>query len=124
MVKKINLVVATLYSIVLALVETMMNTYWADWQYAPLWIVDYLIALILLSAVFVFKKNIQHLMLLLGWSFSTGVTYMALFISLDPNGLNSPDIEDKLPLFILALIVSIVGLILTIIDIKNKGNLS
>tara|TARA_B100000780_G_scaffold233700_1_gene173888 strand:+ start:261 stop:635 length:375 start_codon:yes stop_codon:yes gene_type:complete len=124
MVKKINLVVATLYSVVLALVETIMNTYWADWQYAPLWIVDYLIALILLSAVFVFKKNIQHLMLLLGWSFSTGVTYMALFISLDPNGLNSPDIEGKLPLFILALIVSIVGLILTVIDIKNKGNLS
>ena len=120
MVKKINLVVATLYSVILALVETILNTYWADWQYVPLWIVDYLIALILLSAVFVFKQQKQHLMLLLGWSFSAGVTYMALFISLDPNGLNSADIEGKLPLFVLALVISIIGLVLTIVDDKKR----
>ena len=41
MIKKINLIVATLYSIILAIVEVMLN--WGDWQYAPLWIVDYLI---------------------------------------------------------------------------------
>ena len=99
MIKKVNIILATLYAIILATVETIMNTYWADWQYAPLWIVDYLIVLILLSAVFVFKRNIQSLMLLLGWSFSAGVTYMALFISLEPNALKSPDIEVKLPLF-------------------------
>ena len=114
MVKKINLIVATLYSIILAIVEAILN--WGDWQYAPLWIVDYLIVLILLSAVFVFKRNIQSLMLLLGWSFSAGVTYMALFISLEPNALKSPDIEVKLPLFGLALVVSIIGIVLTIID--------
>ena len=45
---------------------------------------------------------------------------MALFISLEPNGLNSADIEGKLPLFVLALLVSIVGLILTIIDFEQK----
>ena len=114
MVKKTNLIVATLYSIILAIVEAILN--WGDWQYAPLWIVDYLIVLILLSAVFVFKRNIQSLMLLLGWSFSAGVTYMALFISLEPNALKSPDIEVKLPLFGLALVVSIIGIVLTIID--------
>ena len=119
-VKNINLVLATLYSIILVLVETILNTYWNDWQYAPLWIVDYLIALILLSAVFVFKQQLQNLILLLGWSFSAGVTYMALFISLDPNGLNSEDIEGKLPLFVLALLVSIIGLVSTIIDFKQK----
>ena len=118
MVKNINLVLATLYSINLILVETILNTYWDDWRYAPLWIVDYLIALILLSAVFVFNSHRQNLVLLLGWSFSAGVTYMALFISLEPNGLNSADIEGKLPLFVLALLVSIVGLILTIIDFE------
>ena len=111
---------ATLYSITLVLVETILNTYWNDWQYAPLWIVDYLIALILLSAVFVFKQQLQNLILLMGWSLSAAVTYMALFISLDPNGLNSADIEGKLPLFVLALLASIVGLILTIIDFKQK----
>ena len=120
MVKNINLVLATLYSINLILVETILNTYWDDWRYAPLWIVDYLIALILLSAVFVFNSHRQNLVLLLGWSFSAGVTYMALFISLEPNGLNSADIEGKLPLFVLALLVSIVGLILTIIDFEQK----
>jgi len=82
MIKKKNLIVATFYSIVLAIVEEMLN--WGNWQYAPLWIVDYLIVIILLLAVFMFKKNIQRLMLLLGWAFSAGVMYMVLFINLEP----------------------------------------
>ena len=120
MVKKTNLIVATLYSIILAIVEAILN--WGDWQYAPLWIVDYLIVIILLSAVFVFKKNIQRLMLLLGWAFSAGVMYMVLFINLGPipTAVASPNIEGKLPLVGLALIVSIVGIVLTIIDSKNN----
>jgi len=120
MVKKTNLIVATLYSIILAIVEAILN--WGDWQYAPLWIVDYLIVIILLSSVFVFKKNIQRLMLLLGWAFSAGVMYMVLFINLEPipTAVASPNIEGKLPLVGLALIVSIVGIVLTIIDSKNN----
>ena len=122
--KKINLIVAILYSIIIIVIETSMNVYWDDWSFYPLWIIDYLIAIILLSAVFIFKKNIQNSMLLIGWSLSVGVTYMALFISLDPNGLKSEDIEIKLPLFILALIVSIFGLILTIIDLQKINHLN
>ena len=122
--KKINLIVAILYSIIIVVIETSMNIYWDDWSFYPLWIIDYLIAIILLSAVFIFKKNIQNSMLLIGWSLSVGVTYMALFISLDPNGLKSEDIEIKLPLFILALIVSIFGLILTIIDLQKINHLN
>ena len=124
MAKKINLIVAILYSIIIIVIETSMNVYWDDWSFYPLWIIDYLIAIILLSAVFIFKKNIQNSMLLIGWSLSVGVTYMALFISLDPNGLKSEDIEIKLPLFILALIVSIFGLILTIIDLQKINHLN
>lgn len=122
--KKINLMVAILYSIIIVVIETSMNVYWDDWSFYPLWIIDYLIAIILLSAVFIFKNNIQNSMLLIGWSLSVGVTYMALFISLDPNGLKSEDIETKLPLFILALIVSIFGLILTIIDLQKINHLN
>lgn len=120
MVKKTNLIVATLYSIILAIVEAILN--WGDWQYAPLWIVDYLIVIILLSAVFVFKKNIQRLMLLLGWAFSAGVMYMVLFINLEPipTAVASPNIEGKLSLVGLALIISIIGIVLTIIDSKNN----
>ena len=119
MVKKTNLIVATLYSIILAIVEAILN--WGDWQYAPLWIVDYLIVIILLSAVFVFKNNIQRLMLLLGWAFSSGVMYMALFINLEPipTTVKSPNVEGILPLVGLALVVSIIGVILTIIDKKE-----
>ena len=124
MAKKINLIVAILYSIIIVVIETSMNIYWDDWSFYPLWIIDYLIAIILLSAVFIFKKNIQNSMLLIGWSLSVGVTYMALFISLDPNGLKSEDIEIKLPLFILALIVSIFGLILTIIELQKINHLN
>ena len=120
LVKKINLALAALFSAALVLTETTLNTYYGDWEFAPLWIVDYLIALILLSAVFVFKKQ-QSLVLLLGWSFSAGATYMALFISLDPNGLNSVDIEMKLPLFVLALMISVVGLVLTLFDFKQRA---
>ena len=123
MAKKINLIIAVLYSIIIVVIETSMNVYWDDWSFYPLWIIDYLIAIILLSAVFIFKNNIQNSMLLMGWSISVGVTYMALFISLDPNGLKSEDIETKLPLFILALIVSIFGLILTIIDLQKINHL-
>jgi len=121
--KKINLIVAILYSIIIVVIETSMNVYWDDWSFYPLWIIDYLIAIILLSAVFIFKNNIQNSMLLMGWSLSVGVTYMALFISLDPNGLKSEDIETKLPLFILALIVSIFGLTLTIIELQKINHL-
>ena len=121
--KKINLMVAISYSIIIVVIETSMNVYWDDWSFYPLWIIDYLIAIILLSAVFIFKNNIQNSILLMGWSLSVGVTYMALFISLDPNGLKSEDIETKLPLFILALIVSIFGLTLTIIDLQKINHL-
>ena len=121
--KKINLMVAISYSIIIVVIETSMNVYWDDWSFYPLWIIDYLITIILLLAVFIFKNNIQNSMLLMGWSLSVGVTYMALFISLDPNGLKSEDIETKLPLFILALIVSIFGLILTIIDLQKINHL-
>ena len=124
MVKKINLIVAILYSVIIVVIETAMNIYWDDWSFYPLWIIDYLIAIILLSAVFIFKMDIQNSMLLIGWTLSVGVTYMALFISLDPNGLKSEDIEIKLPLFILALIVSIFGLILTIIDLQKINHLN
>ena len=119
MIKKINLLIATSYSITLAIVEAILN--WGNWQYSPLWIVDYLIVLILLSAVFVFKKNIQRLMLLLGWAFSSGVMYMALFINLEPipTTIKSPNVEGILPLVGLALVVSIIGIILTMIENKN-----
>ena len=113
MIKKINLIIATLYSISLAIVETLLN--WGDWQYAPLWIVDYLIVIILLLGVFVCKE-FQQKVLLLGWSFSVGVMYIALFLYLEPESIIV--IADPTLLYAigLALAVSLVGIVLTMID--------
>ena len=117
MIKRINLIIATVYSIVLAVVEALLN--WDDWQYAPLWIVDYLIVIILLLGVFVYKEN-QRKVLLLGWSFSSGVMYMALFINLEPSSTLTPLDSNILYSIALALTVSLVGIILTMIDNQLK----
>ena len=113
MIKKINLIIATVYAIVLALVETLLN--WGNWQYAPLWIVDYLIVTILLLGVFVYKES-QRKVLLLGWSFSLGVMYMALFINLAPTSILTTLDSNILYSIGLAIIVSFVGIVLTMID--------
>ena len=113
MIKKINLVIATLYSIALAIVETLLN--WGDWQYAPLWIVDYLIVIILLLGVFVCKE-FQQKVLLLGWSFSFGAMYMALFINLEPESTLVRADATLLYAIGLALTVSFVGIVLTMIN--------
>jgi len=114
MIKKINLTIAVLYSIILSVTEVALN--WGDWQYAPLWIVDYLIVLILLLAVFIFKDNIQKSLLLTGWSFSAGVMYMVLFINLEPETTLTVLDYNTLLAVSVALIVSIFGVLLSFFD--------
>ena len=57
--------------------------------------------------------------LLIGWAFSSGVTYMALFINLEPIPTTIKPANVEAPLVVLALIVSSLGVVLTIIDSKN-----
>ena len=114
MIKKINYTIAVLYSIILSVTEVALN--WGDWQYAPLWIVDYLIVLILLLAVFIFKDNIQKYLLLTGWSFSAGVMYMVLFINLEPETTLTVLDYNTLLAVSVALIVSIFGVLLSFFD--------
>ena len=114
MIKKINLTIAALYSIILSVTEAALN--WGDWQYAPLWIVDYLIVLILLLAVFIFKDKIQKYLLLTGWSFSAGVMYMVLFINLEPETTLTILDYNTLLAVSAALIVSIIGVLLSFFD--------
>ncbi len=73
---------ALAFAIGLGIGEAVIN--WGHWQYAPLWIVDYVIVVWLLWA-FVQTRNGHHVhVLLAGWTFAAGVFYMALFVSLDP----------------------------------------
>lgn len=73
---------ALLFAIGLAIAETIIS--WGNWQFAPLWFVDYLMAVLLLYA-FYKTRNAEHPYTLLAvWAFTIGVFYMDLFVNLDP----------------------------------------
>jgi hypothetical protein len=73
---------ALVFAIGLGIGEAVIN--WGDWQYAPLWIVDYIIVAWLLWG-FAASRLGGHIHILLGaWAFTAGVFYMALFVGLDP----------------------------------------
>jgi hypothetical protein len=73
---------ALLFAIALGIGETVIN--WGRWQYAPLWIVDYVIVAWLAYAFFVTRRRRDVHVLLAGWAFTAAVFYMALFVTLDP----------------------------------------
>jgi hypothetical protein len=66
--------------------EAVIN--WGHWQFAPLWVVDYVCVVWLLVGFYqtrsqaVSRRSIA--VLTSAWAFTAGVFYMALFISLDP----------------------------------------
>lgn len=73
---------ALLFAAGLAIGEAVIN--WGNWQYAPLWIVDYVIAAWLILGFVKTRHGGKTSVLLSGRAFTAGVFYMALFVSLDP----------------------------------------
>ena len=73
---------AVLFASGLGIGEAVIN--WGHWQYAPLWIIDYVIVAWLLWAVVSTRAGQRIHLLLAAWAFTSGVFYMALFVSLDP----------------------------------------
>jgi hypothetical protein len=73
---------ALLFAIGLAIGETLIS--WGNWQFAPLWIVDYLMVILLLLAFYKTRERGNAYLLLAAWAFTTGVFYMDLFVYLDP----------------------------------------
>ena len=73
---------ALLFAIGLAIGETIIS--WGHWQFAPLWIIDYLVAVLLLYAYYKTRRAEHVYTLLAAWAFSAGVFYMDLFVNLDP----------------------------------------
>jgi len=73
---------ALLFAIGLAIGETLIS--WGNWQFAPLWIVDYLMVVLLLVAFYKTREAGHAYLLLAAWAFTTGVFYMDLFVYLDP----------------------------------------
>jgi cytochrome b len=74
---------ALLFALGLAIGETIIS--WGHWQFAPLWIIDYLVAILLLSAFYRTRNGQQVYTLVAAWAFSAGVFYMDLFVNLDPH---------------------------------------
>jgi hypothetical protein len=77
---------ALIFALGLGVGEAVIN--WGHWQYAPLWIVDYICVAWLLAGFYQTRKKTLDrqgiAVLVSGWAFTAGVFYMALFISLDP----------------------------------------
>jgi hypothetical protein len=77
---------ALLFAVGLGIGEAVIN--WGNWQFAPLWIVDYVCVVWLLAGFYQTRSQAisrQSIAVLAsGWAFTAGAFYMALFISLDP----------------------------------------
>ncbi len=109
---KANRILAITYALFLGIAETSMN--WGNWQYAPLWIVDYFVVAWLLYGGLVKDSKKSSLTLIGGWSFSLAMMYMAIAIMTDPENANGQEIPSEILISIMLFIsISIAGLILS-----------
>jgi hypothetical protein len=105
---------ALVYAIGLAIVEAVLNSSQDQWQYAPMWIIDYLIVAYLLAGFWMTRRGKYVPVLMSAYALSTGVLYMAFFMNFDPElpvALRGQGIV--VALVGLALAVSVVGLVST-----------
>jgi hypothetical protein len=100
---------ALAFAIGLAIGEAAVN--WGRWQYAPLWVVDYIIVSWLLWGFWSTRTGSNIHILLSGWTFTAGVFYMALFVQLDPELWNYLQPDKVLLLLIGAMLaVAVIGI--------------
>jgi hypothetical protein len=109
--------IAVLFAIGLGIGEAVIN--WGRWQYAPLWIVDYVIVAWLLWAVVSTRTGQSVHLLLAAWAFTSGVFYMALFTSLVP-GLGLTVSPILLSLIGVMLAASVAGFFLALLTIRAQ----
>jgi hypothetical protein len=110
---------ALLFAIGLGIGEAVIN--WGHWQYAPLWIVDYVIVIWLLAGFRKTRQGGNIAILLSGWAFTFGVFYMAFFISRDPE--LAPFIKPNPTLLLLIglmLLIALLGLVTTALAPQPK----
>lgn len=111
---------ALTFAIVLAIVEALLNMSRPQWQYAPLWIIDYVLVAALLVGFRLTRKPMHIPVLMAAWALAAGVFYMALFISMDPEmKLNAP--SSILLLIALGLAVQVIGLTLATVAHYRAG---
>jgi hypothetical protein len=101
---------ALLFAIGLAVGETIIS--WGHWQFAPLFIIDYLTAAFLLCAFYTTRNGGRIHSLLAAWAFSAGVFYMDLFVNLDPHlPANLRPGTVVMALIVLVLVLSLIGFV-------------
>jgi hypothetical protein len=107
---------ALLYAIGLAIGETGINSTQDQWQYAPMWIIDYLIVAYLLIGFWVTRRRRYVPILMSAYALSTGVMYMVFFLGLDPDVPDAARLSGILfGLVGLVFAISVLGLIGTTI---------
>lgn len=99
---------ALLFALGLAIGETIIS--WGNWQFAPLWIVDYLMVLWLLYAYYKTRQSEHANTLLAAWAFALGVFYMDLFVYADPQiPAHVRPAPVVMALIVLCLVISLIG---------------
>jgi hypothetical protein len=99
---------ALLFAIGLGIGETIVS--WGHWQFAPLWMVDYLMVIWLLYAYYKTRQSEHSYTLLAAWAFTLGVFYMDLFVYADPQiPAHVRPAPVVMALIVLCLVISLVG---------------
>jgi hypothetical protein len=105
-----------LYAIGLAIGEAVINSTQDQWQYAPMWIIDYLIVAYLLIGFWATRRSRYVPILMSAYALSTGVMYIVFFLSLDPDVPDAERLSGVLfGLVGLVFAISVLGLIGTTI---------
>jgi hypothetical protein len=100
------------YAVGLGIAEAVINSSREHWQYAPLWIIDYVIVAYLLVGFWVTRRGRFIPILMSAYALSTGVLYIVFFLHLDPELPEAVRAEGvRLYLVGLVLAVSVFGLI-------------
>ncbi len=96
---------ALIFAIGLGIGEAVIN--WGNWQFAPLWIVDYVIVAWLLVGFFQTRQRSEVTVLASGWAFTAGVFYMALFVGLSPEWLKCQPERNSTLEFLIGLMLAL-----------------
>jgi hydrogenase/urease accessory protein HupE len=105
-----------LYAIGLAIGEAVINSSQDQWQYAPMWIIDYLIVAYLLIGFWTTRRGRHVPILMSAYALSTGVMYIVFFLGLDPDVPEAAQLRGIL-LALVGLVfgISVIGLVGTTI---------
>ena len=77
-------ILALILAVSLAVAETLINESRAEWQYAPLWIIDYAMSASLLVGFWMTRRGRWIPILMSAYALATGVFYIVFFLEFDP----------------------------------------